>query len=538
MTRVKMSAAVALLSILIGTLAFSAAGAAADDSFVSFRVTTSWGRFSNPMWHIGTTSQFATFPLVWPPLVWTDSQGNIVPWMADSYEVNEDATRFTFHLPPSAKWTDGHPLTAEDYKFAFELAFTERAVEEGVRLYSFLNGNKILGAEEYFRGEADEIVGIQVVDPHTLVIETKEPALDFLIAYTTNPVGGPQPKHILGGLSWDEILEHPYLRNPDVTAGPYRFVEFVRENRIVLQARTDDGWPHAQPKIKTLYALPLSGYDTYEVKLEAGELDIGEIRPSEMERMRRIPHLTIRPTPSAGFQVIGVNVARIPDKRVRQAFMHAIDRETLKEIILGDAGTIIHSPIFAPAWAVSPNLNPYPYDPDKARKLLAEANWDFNRELVWITTSDDTARLMAEFVQESLREIGVKMRIEISTYQSVVAKWQASEFDFYPLGGGVPALDPSIAAGYLVSEPLTNYYNYANPRFDELARLGVQTSNQEERAKIYQEMSEILNDELPFLPLWQQATIYAVNNKVKNFPYPLSPYQLLTNQVLEWEVAE
>lgn len=529
--------------VLVGCFALLLAGAelavaqtSDEDNFVSFRVTTSWGRFSNPMWHIGTTSQFTTFPLVWPPLVWTDSQGNIVPWLAERYEVNEDATKYTFHLPKDAKWTDGHPLTAEDYKFAFELGFSQRAVEEGVRVYQFMAGDEILGAEEYHRGEADEIEGIRVIDPHTLVIETKEPALNFLIAYTTHPVGGPLPKHILGNLTWDELLRHPYLDNPDVTAGPYRFVEFVRENRIVLEAREDDGWPHKQPSVKTLYALPLSGFDTYEARLEAGELDIGEIRTSEIERMSKIPHLDIRPSPSVGFQMIGINVARVTDKRVRQAFMYALQRDVLKQIRQGDAGEVIHSPIFAPEWAVSPNLNPYDYNPDKARQLLEEANWDYDRELVWITTSDETALLMAEFVQESLRLIGVKVKIEIGTSQNVIARWHEGDYDFYPLGGGVPGLDPSLAVGYVISEPLPNYYNYDNPYYNELALRGVQTSSIEERAKIYQELSEILNEDLPLLPLYQQANNYAVNKKVRGFVHPLSPYQLLTNDVLDWSV--
>jgi len=523
------------LALVIGPSSVLAWGASSNSS-VSFRVTTSWGRFSNPIWFIGTTSQFTTFPLVWPPLVWTDSKGNVVPWYADSYEVNSDATIYTFHLPPEGKWTDGTPVTADDFKFTFELIFSKRAFEEGCHLYSWLGANKIEGAEAYFSGTATEISGIKVVDPYTLEIHLVEPDIGFLISLAAYPATGVQPEHVLGSLSWDEFLASPYLKQPDVTAGPYKFVEFKREQYIILKAREDDGWPHQKPQVQTLYALPLSGYETYETMLEAEQLDIGYIRISEMERMSELPYLTIKPQSTLGWGlVIGVNCARIPDKRVRQAIMYALDREAIVEAMTGGLAEIINSPIFAPDWAVSPNLNPYEYNPDKARALLAEAQWDPNQELVWICTSAATERNLAQIIQEYLNRVGIKMRIEMGTYQEVVNRWQKGEFDFYPLGGGVPGLDPSIALNYFVSP---NFYNYNNERISELARQGVRTPNLEERQAIYWEASEILNDELPFLPVYREIVIYAVNKKVQNFDWPLSPYQLLTCNVLNWKVAE
>ncbi|HAF70263.1 TPA: hypothetical protein DCL37_02745 [Candidatus Acetothermia bacterium] len=509
------------------------------DSSVSFRVTTSWGRFSNPIWFIGTTSQFTTFPLVWPPLVWTDSRGNIVPWYADSYEVSSDATTYTFYLPRDGRWTDGVPVTADDFKFTFELIFSKRAFEEGCHLYSWLGANKIKGAEAYFNGEAEEIIGIKVIDPYTLKIELVEPDLGFLIRLAAYPATGVQPKHVLGRLSWDEFLSSSYLKDPDVTAGPYKFVEFKREQYIILEAREDDGWPHKKPQIKTLYALPLSGFETYETMLEAKQLDIGYIRVSEMERMSKLPYLTIKPQSTLGWGlVIGVNCARVSDKRVRQAVMYALDREAIVEAMTGGLVETIDSPIFAPEWAVSPNLVHYEYDPDKARKLLAEANWDPNRELVWICTSSETSRNLAQIIQAYLADVGVKMRIEMGTYQEVVNRWQQGDFDFYPLGGGVPGLDPSIALDYLRSEPSPNLYNYSNERINELAREGVRTPDLERRQAIYWEASEILNDELPFIPVYREVIVYAVNKRVLNFDWPLSPYQLLTCNVLDWQVVD
>ena len=539
MRRVKWSILFLAVSLLMVSSAFVLTLGASSENSVSFRVTTSWGRFSNPMWFIGTTSQYTTFPLVWPPLVWTDAQGKIVPWYADSYEVNNEATVYTFHLPKNGTWTDGKPVTANDFKFTFQLIFSKRAFEEGCHLYSWLGADKIVGAEAYFNGEADEISGIKVIDPYTLEIDMTQPDFGFLISLAMYPATGVQPKHILGSLSWDQLLKSPYLNHPDVTAGPYKFVEFKRDQHIILEARQDNGWPHQKPHVKTLYALPLSGYETYEAMLQAGTLDIGYIRPSEMARMEKISHLIIHPQNTVGWgPFIEINCNRISDKRVRQAFAYALDRKAIAKALTGGVGKVINSPIFAPDWAVSPNLNPYEYNPDKARQLLKEAKWDPKRKLEFVTTNGSTDLLLAQMVQSYLTKVGVNMEIEIGTYQEVVNRWMKGDFDFYPNGGGVPGLDPSIALNYFVSEPKPNLFGYDNKTINELAAEGSATSDLKQRQSIYQKASEILNDEVPWIMISQGTVIYGVNKKVKNFGWPLSQYQLLTCNVLNWEVEK
>ncbi len=503
-----------------GVILLAGAEAKADNSF-SFQISSAWGRFSNPMYYQGTSSQGLTFPLAWPPLVWLDPSGEIIPWFADDYEISEDATVYTFYLPENATWTDGEPVTAHDFDFTFHLMLSNTALEEGaIHVRNVLIANNIVGFQEYADGETDRIQGISAVDDHTFRIELIEPNYGLLLNLARYPNAGPQPKHILGEMTYEEVFESYYMNNPDVFAGPYKFVEFSRDQHVILEARTDGGWPHKQPQIERLYGLVIAdGAPGVEAALENQELDFGSIRSTEVQRMEQLDHLVIEARETAGFSFIYVNTENL-DVKARQAITHALNREVLRNIVQGDVGRIINTAITGPEWAIHPDLNPYEYNQDKARELLAQSSLDTSRPLQYYTTSTEVNRIVAQFVQESLRQIGLTVNVNMTTFQNAIEQVREGNFDFFPTSGGVPSLDPHFAIDYFTGGG--NLSRYYNERLEELAAQGVKTSVPEERQDIYHEASKLLNDEVPGIFLFQGAMNFGLNSRIQGFEFPIS----------------
>lgn len=531
---IKKTSILLILLMCFSVVLLTSSAIVADNSF-SFQISSAWGRFSNPMYYQGTSSQGLTFPLAWPPLVWMNPAGDIVPWFADDYEISEDATVYTFHLPKNATWTDGVAVTAADFDFTFHLMLSDTALEEGaIHVRNVLIANNIVGFAAFRDGEAERISGINAIDDYTFQVELIEPNYGFLLNLARYPNAGPQPKHILGEMTYEEVFQSYYMNDPDVFAGPYKFVEFERGQHVILEARTDGGWPHQQPQIERLYGLVIAdGAPGVEAALEREELDFGSIRSSEVPRMSELDHLIIESAETAGFSFIYVNTEKI-DQKARQAITHALNREVLRNIVQGDTGRIINTAITGPDWAVPDDLYDYNYDPQKARELLAESSLDTSRTLEFYTTSTEVNRIVAQFIQESLRQVGLTVNINMTTFQNAIEQVRQGNFDFFPTSGGVPSLDPHFAIDYFTGTG--NLSRYYNEELEVLAAQGARTSVPEERQAIYHEASRLLNQEVPAIFLYQGAMNFGLNTRIQGFEFPISLFETTTGGALNWYI--
>jgi peptide/nickel transport system substrate-binding protein len=527
---------------LAGALPTGAAARAQDAS--GGTVNVAWaGDLTNltPLFSSSGQEQ-ALSSLMFGTLIKPNDNLEPIPDLAESWEISPDATTFTFTLRSGLTWSDGQPLTADDVIFTFERAIDRRTGSE--RAGTFLS---IQGAEEYANQAADTVSGLTAPDPQTVRIVLTSPNASFLTTLQSAAGFGIQPKHILQDVPPDQFKSHPFMAEPTVGAGAYIFA--TNEVGQYLELQRNDSYFGGTPPLERM-VIKILTLEVALAQLESGELDLASRIPvAEAERVQSNANLVLHSVPSPSITQIAINTAQpyLSDKRVRQAFMHAIDRQGIIDSVFQGQGEIVNSPIIGPTWMGQPEFNEYPFDPDRARVLLDEAAWDFDQtiEMMYpntITQEQDTYQVI---IQQQLSDVGVKLELRAYDQTEIERKRMIREgdrvygdYDLYSYGGGVYRVDPSVAANYYLSEIAgnPNIQYYANPTLDQLFADGIATSDLEARKTIYTEVARILNEDLPTLFLWSPNSLYASSARLQSFKPPAYINGYLWNAE-EWTVT-
>jgi peptide/nickel transport system substrate-binding protein len=285
------------------------------------------------------------FDLIFSRLIRFDNDYNLIPDLAQSFEISDDATQFTFNLRQDVQWSDGTPFTARDVMFTYMLALRP---EVGAAQYNKLS--QIAGAEAFGNGETDTVEGLEMPDDYTFRITLASPNVAFLIGNaSTNSLIWIVPEHALGDLDPAAIDQHPFVQNPNVGTGPFTFVEYVADQYILVENHPT--YFLGAPTLSQVY-IRLGAQATQLAQLESGELHVMQaIDAREAERLSTSDVVNIVPTQGVGMFQTAIFMERFPDKRVRQAFMYGTDRQAIMDVVLQGQGTLVHSSIFGPEWA-------------------------------------------------------------------------------------------------------------------------------------------------------------------------------------------
>ena len=487
----------------------------------------------SPFWDCSMMTTLG-FHLLQPGLLFPGPEGS-VGQLAESWEVSDDATSVTFHLHENTVWDDGTPLTANDIAFTYQTALHPAVGQGGWE--SRYKGIK--GADAYIAGEADNIEGIVVVDDHTITFELAAPDVSIVPLMRIGVV----PAHAYEGVAPEDILDHPFTNAPTIASGPYRFVRFEPAQFIELEANPNYWGEPA--KIQRVF-LHLVEDITALAQLEAGELDIvgGYLDVTEVERMEALPHITVASESGWGIYALYANGFKddLKDKRVRQAIMYAIDRESVLEAAFEGRATEIDSTFWGAAgWASPDDLNPYDYDPDKAKELLEEIGWDSERELKLqiINTTGPDPRLAA-VVQQNLADVG--MRVTIKTITPAYLLPSIEDYENWDIGlvrGGRFPIDPNVSQVYFTSGAFWNdrILDWNNNTIDALFAEGVQYGDQAQRQEVYFEIARIINDELPWMILAAPDVLYMHNKGLKGV-VPTGNVSMIGWNLAEWEFGQ
>ena len=445
---------------------------------------------------------------IFEPLVTASPiDGQIVPALADSYEIAADGKTYTFHLNKDAKWHDGTDVTAEDVKFTFDVALDEKSPNP--------RRSTIVQQLESYR----------VIDEHTFEMVSKEPFATFL--YDVPWAILTMPKHI-----WDGVAPEAWPNDPGSTGqdparvigtGPFKFQEW-RQGESVTLVRNDAYYDkQAVPVIDELVMRVLPDPATEVEALEAGETDIVEVTPApQVEEVQNTEGLKVEIYPGYSFSYIGLNMdpektTLFQDQRVRAALFIGIDKEAIKDNIYLGLGEVARGtqPKLSFAYAPESIEETYDYDPERAKQLLADAGWvdttgdgivekdgqDFRFELLLPSGGGAvTDQLLAE-LQQRWREIGVEMTpnlMEWSAMQDVTDKTH----DFQALLQGF-GWDPSANQGALFRcdsyDGGFNNIKYCNEEFDKLDDQQLRELDREKRRELLIEQSQIVWNDLPVL---------------------------------------
>ncbi len=255
------------------------------------------------------------FDLIFSRLIRFDADYNLIPDLAESFEISPDASEFTFNLRQDVTWHDGEPFNAEDVIFTYRLAMLE---EVAASQYNKLS--QIQGAEAFRAGESEEIPGLQMVDDYTVKIVLEQPNIAFLVgAAHNNSLIWILPEHILADADPATLDQHAFAQNPNVGTGPFTFVEYVPDQHVETAAYAD--YFLGSPKLAQVF-VRLAAPATQLAALESGELHVMQaLSAADAERLATSEVVNVVATPGGGLVPTAGIYERNPDKRVGQALI-------------------------------------------------------------------------------------------------------------------------------------------------------------------------------------------------------------------------
>ena len=401
-----------------------------------------------------------------------EGRASFEPWLVESYKQIND-TVWEFKLRSGVKFHDGTPLTSRDVKASFE------------------RGPKVGGLPRTLLGPVKEI---QIVDDLTFRIVLKYPFAP-LIAHLAHPSTAILPAKIAELFPDKPIDDVKYI----VGTGPYKFVEFVKGERTVLEAF--DGYWSKKPTVKKIMWIPVPDDSTRASYLEAGTVDIITHVPPHIVPTLKGKGYQVIQIPSTRVIYIGINVERVPDVRVRQAMNYAVDKDAIVKRILEGAGIVATSPV-CPAVFGYTKLDPYPYDPMKAKSLIKEAGWE-GRELVFITPQGRYLRdrEIADAVKAYLEAAGLKVKIEVMEWAAYISRvLTQKDFDLFLLGWSTVTLDADygIYSLFRTGAPF-NRMLYSNPEVDKFLDKAREVADPASRQQYYAQAQRLIWQDAPWI---------------------------------------
>ncbi len=451
---------------------------------------------------------------------WKDTKlSAIAPDLAESWKVSSDGLRWTFKLKKGITFHDGTPFNAEAVKFNMERILDPK----------FGSPNRA-----YFAS----IKKITVIDDYTVAFETKKPDATLLENLVASPGSIASPNAIK---KWGKDYgQHP------VGTGPYKLKEWIPGERCVIERYEEYFGKRPKPDVITYRPVPEGAARV--VELESGNADIvNRIPPEAADQLKKNPRVKLWVIPST-FQIwFELNQTRPPfnDVRVRKAVNYAIDRKVIIEKILGGYGSIPDGP-FTPGVQGRISLEPYPYDPDKAKKLLAEVYPDGYKEKIVMWTPHGRYlkdKMVSEAVQGYLNELGFKTEFRVwewSSYQKTLYSPQpgkgtgkgTNDAHMWILGASIPTADIRVARRLETGNP-ANLLGYSNKRLDKLLVDARTNMNYEQRMKMYEEIQKIIWEDFPRLVLFNQMQLIGMQKSIKGldaFAYEVLLFNNVTKE--------
>ena len=486
-----------------------------------------WTGDLTALWHPAayqTYSQGVIFWLVFNNLVKLDDDlETVIPDLAESWEVSEDLRVFTFRLRNDVTWHDGRPFTARDVIFSFT-----RQVIETYRYVKFLKIVK--GARDYETGKASRVEGLELLDDYTVRITLDSPDAIFLLSLS-EPNCVIVPEHLLKDTPPDDVESTPFSTTSPIGTGPYTFVRYLTDQFVELEANPN--YFKGAPRIQKIFMKRLRPEVTV-AQLESGEVDLAlRLNLLEFDRLSQVADLdlTVRPGLSNTSLDFPVEQPRVADKRLRQAIYYAVDRERIAKAIFSDRAQVLYGA--PPAMDGYDTLNRYPFDPDKARRLLEEAGFDFDAPFRVIY--DQTYPAASQYfpiIEQQLREIGMNVTLEAMDSTAFLARMMGARdtFEMFGLNGGVQGLGPHLTGNYFDCERKAFLTGYSNCDFDALFVEARGIADPEQRQRVYERAAQVFNEDLPQLPLWTPHELHAATKRLGGgFAVQRDPKRTFTN---------
>ncbi|HEY8370046.1 MAG TPA: ABC transporter substrate-binding protein [Thermodesulfobacteriota bacterium] len=449
------------------------------------------------------------------------------PVLAESVQVSRDGLTYTIRLKAGVTWHDGKPFTAEDVAFTIrEHLNPANASSWRSNFHAFVGFPELTAKENPVPYDALPKKPVEVLDRHTVRLNLRYPYAP-LLTVLVSPQGGILPKHLLEGKNLNTA---EFNRKP-IGTGPFRLVEWRRGDRLVLEANPD--YHRGRPPLDRVIMQIIPEMTVRLTQLESGGIQfLRSPAPDAIPAIRKNPRLSTLFGEDVNFRGILFQLKHpaLADKRVRQAIAFAIDTKTIRETLGRGYMTEANGPIPPNSWAYTTKVKPTPYDPERARRLLAEAGYTAGRDGV---LEKDGRRLslglvveayenlvdVAAAIQQQLKAVGVQVSVEPLEFGAWSDRFMKGAYDLLLIASaGSVDPDPINYSLFRTGQP-RNTNGYSNPRVDDLLDRARSARTQTERKALYAEFVEILDDEKPIHVLYHQQRWYAFDRRYKGFEH-------------------
>ena len=421
-----------------------------------------------------------------------DNEGKVVPDLAESYEMKSD-TEYVFKLREDACFWDGTPVTAQDVKFSLDRA-------KGM---------------PKTKSNTSKIEEVTVNGDHEVTIKLTEPYAAFKTIVTQHNLSILSEKAVTeAGDSYGDV-------DNLLGSGPFKVTEWVPNDHYTL-VRNDNYWGE-MPIATSITCRVIPEGSARTIALEAGEIDVvWSVDPTDCANVESNPDVKLLSQPSTGIDYVGMNTQKekFSDKRVRQAINYALDKQAFVDTIIEGRGLVANSYINStiPGW--SEEEEAYPYDPEKAKELLAEAGYPNGFECNLFVNGDLRTR-SAQILQAQLADVGIK--VDISTYEwgALLDTLNAGEHEMFLLGWSNTSFDPDGSTYQLFYSgnhgATGNRAFFSNDKVDELILSAQRESEESKRMELYKELQFVLHEESPWCPLYYKENNVGVRADLKGF---------------------
>ncbi len=484
-------------------------------------------------------------------LVQFDRESNLIPCIAKSWVISDDALTYVFSLRNDVYFHDnqcfspdgkGRKVIASDFKYCLERVCNPKTKTRGQWVYR----DRIKGAQEYIdfisgksTAEVKEITGIKIINDSTLSIELTKPFSPFLSILTMS-YGFVYPREAV------DFYGEKFGQNP-VGTGPFKFIKWDIDRELIYEKNgkywNKDKSGNSLPYLDGVKITFTQSSETEFLDFQNGKYDYHDPSSETYDQITDVNGLltdagnkTYTLNKQPWLQTVFFGMMQSPDlpggkegpfvnnKKLRQALNYAVDKNKIIKYVLKNRGkSAVNGPIPIGMPGFNEEIKGYEYDREKAKQLLSESGYPGGKglNLTLVTGNEEIQKTIAVAVQEQLREYGINLQLDQMIQATLVSKQEEGVFPFWRASWGADYYDPENFMALFYSKNITpkgpNRVGYSNPVVDKMYEDALKITNFDERKKIYDEMQKIVIEDAAWLSLYYNQKIYLLRKNIEGF---------------------
>ena len=439
---------------------------------------------------------FTVAQQIFDGLVQYDGSLTIVPAIAQSWKGSRDGLQWTFFLRKGVKFHNGREVTADDVVYSFTRILDPKTNSKAAEVFL-----KVKGAKDFIEGRARTVQGLHALDRYTVQFELAEASAPFVASLAMGYIKI-VPREVIEELG-------PAFGQRPVGTGPFRFVRWKKDEEIVLEGNPD--YYAGRPFLNYLeYKIfPGAPWDKIFSNFESGELDDTVIPAAELERVQDNRRYQFVRRPILGIRFLGFNASQGPQANplIRQAFNYAIDREALVRNIHKNRYKAAYGFLPPGTYGYDPEFHPFPFDPERARALLARAGHPGGKGLpvfqLWSSVKPPDIEREHEAIKKYLADVGIQLELQYNTnWPSFNSQVYEGKFPIFRYGWQADVPEPdNFLYRLFYSQSRNNLTHYRNDRADRLLDQARGEQIYLKRIQLYRQAEKLIMADAPVIPL-------------------------------------